>query len=63
MAGQKEYEVELQFTSGLVGYPARTNTGEEFIDGEEPVYGSKGDLKSLASPTSSRRPSRISMLG
>ncbi|KAK3743337.1 hypothetical protein QZH41_013912, partial [Actinostola sp. cb2023] len=63
MAGQKEYEVELQFTSGLVGYPSRTNTGDEFIDGEEPVYGSRVDLKSLNSPSSSRRPSRISMLG
>ncbi|EDO30431.1 predicted protein, partial [Nematostella vectensis] len=63
MAGQKEYEVELQFSSGLVGYPARTNTGEEFIDGEEPIYGSRADLKSIASPNSSRRASRISMMG
>ena len=46
--GQKEYEVELQFTSGLVSYPIRTKTGEEFVDGEQPVYGSVSDIASIA---------------
>lgn len=61
MAGQKEYEVELQFTSGILSYPSRTNIDEENIDGEEPIYGSRMDLKS--SPSSSRRGSRISGMG
>lgn len=61
MAGQKEYEVELQFTSGILSYPSRTNIDEENIDGEEPIYGSRMDLKS--SPSSTRRGSRISMMG
>ena len=52
--GQKEYEVELQFTSGLIGYPIRTKTGEECIDGEQPIYGSNTDLASIAA-------SRVSM--
>ena len=59
MAGQKEYEVELQFTSGLVSYPSRTNVDEEFIDGEAPIYGSRSDLKSAAAE-GQRRASRIS---
>lgn len=62
MAGQKEYEVELQFTSGILSYPSRTNIDEENIDGEEPIFGSRMDLKS-PSPSSSRRGSRISMVG
>ena len=52
--GQKEYEVEMQFSSGLVSYPIRTKTGEEFIDGEQPVYGSTTDMSSIAA-------SRVSM--
>ena len=51
MAGQKEYEVELQFSSGLVSFPVRTKTGEDFIDGEKPQYGSNPDF---ASPAVSR---------
>ncbi|KAK3732447.1 hypothetical protein RRG08_037451 [Elysia crispata] len=44
-AGQKEYEVELQFSSGLTGYPDRVQTGwEETRDGEEPEAGSSGDV-------------------
>ena len=44
-AGQKEYEVELQFSSGLTGYPDRVKTGwEEARDGEEPEAGSSGDV-------------------
>jgi len=47
MAGQKEYEVELQFTSGITGYPDRVKTGwEENKDGEEPVPGSTTDMAS-----------------
>ena len=62
MAGQKEYEVELQFSSGILSYPSRTNIDEENIDGEEPIFGSRMDLKS-PSPSSSRRGSKISMVG
>ncbi|XP_078356558.1 uncharacterized protein LOC144641416, partial [Oculina patagonica] len=62
MAGQKEYEVELQFTSGILSYPSRTNIDEENIDGEEPIFGSRMDLKSQ-SASSSRRGSKISMMG
>ena len=62
MAGQKEYEVELQFTSGILSYPSRTNIDEENIDGEEPIFGSRMDLMS-PSPSSSRRGSRISTMG
>ncbi|XP_035825164.1 uncharacterized protein LOC101851493 [Aplysia californica] len=44
-AGQKEYEVELQFSSGLTGHPDRVKTGwEENRDGEEPEAGSSGDV-------------------
>ena len=59
MAGQKEYEVELQFTSNLLGHPKRTKTGEELADGEEPVYGSHSDLQSPGS-RGSRRDSKAS---
>ncbi|XP_028404973.1 uncharacterized protein LOC114527499 isoform X2 [Dendronephthya gigantea] len=59
MAGQKEYEVELQFTSNLLGHPKRTKTGEELADGEEPVYGSESDLQSPAL-RGSRRGSKAS---
>ena len=44
MAGQKEYEVELQFSSGILAYPDRVNTGEEVHDGEAPVSGSLPDI-------------------
>ena len=59
MAGQKEYEVELQFTSNLLGHPKRTKTGEELPDGEEPVFGSHSDLQSQRS-RDSRRESKAS---
>ncbi|KAK7091940.1 uncharacterized protein [Littorina saxatilis] len=46
-AAQKEYEVELQFTSGLTGHPDRVKTGwEDNRDGEDPVPGSASDLSS-----------------
>ena len=37
LAGQKEYEVELQFSSGILAYPDRDNTDEARHDGEDPV--------------------------
>ena len=46
MAGQKEYEVELQFTAGLLSSPDRTRTQEENIDGEKAIFGSKSDMQS-----------------
>ena len=50
LAGQKEYEVELQFSSGMLSYPDRVNTGgEEYRDGEYPVPGSLPDLHSEGS--------------
>ena len=46
-AGQKEYEVELQFSSGLTGHPDRLKTGwEDNRDGEDPVPGSSSDVSS-----------------
>ena len=37
--------MELQFSSGLTGYPDRVKTGwEEARDGEEPEAGSSGDV-------------------
>ena len=46
-AGQKEYEVELQFSSGLTGHPDRLKMGwEDNRDGEDPVPGSSSDLGS-----------------
>ena len=44
MAGQKEYEVELQFTSGLLGAPTRTIAEEENIDGEKLIFGSRSEV-------------------
>lgn len=61
MSGQKEYEVELQFTSNLLGHPKRTKTGEELADGEEPVYGSHSDLQSQRSG-GSRPGSKVSSI-
>ncbi|XP_030829615.1 uncharacterized protein LOC582863 isoform X1 [Strongylocentrotus purpuratus] len=46
LAGQKEYEVELQFSSNLIGYPDRIKRAEEAIDGEEPIPGSQVDIAS-----------------
>ena len=46
-AGQKEYEVELQFSSGLTSHPDRLKTGwEDNRDGEDPVPGSSSDVSS-----------------
>jgi len=39
--GQKEYEVELQFSSVLANHPDRIHMdGEEYKDSENPVLGS-----------------------
>ena len=46
LAGQKEYEVELQFTSGLLAFPDRVRTAEESRDGEKALPGSLEDLQS-----------------
>ena len=35
LSGQKEYEVELQFSSGLLSYPDRVVNSEESVDGEK----------------------------
>ncbi|XP_078490654.1 uncharacterized protein LOC100184102 [Ciona intestinalis] len=35
LSGQKEYEVELQFTSGLLSHPDRIENSEEAVDGEK----------------------------
>ena len=41
IGGEKEYEVELQFSSALVNHPDRINLGgEEYKDSENPVLGS-----------------------
>ena len=37
LAGQKEYEVQLQFSSGILAYSDRDNTDEARHDGEDPV--------------------------
>ena len=49
MAGQKEYEVELGFTSGLLGAPDRTRNAGDNIDGEVAVFGSRSDINSSLS--------------
>ena len=41
--------MELQFSSGILAYPDRVNTGEEAHDGEEPVSGSLLDVNENAS--------------
>ncbi|KAJ8321997.1 hypothetical protein KUTeg_000468 [Tegillarca granosa] len=46
-AGQNEIEVELQFSSGLIGHPDRVNIGnEEYKDGEKPIPGSVASIQS-----------------
>ena len=37
LAGHKEYEVQLQFSSGILAYPDCDNTDEARHDGEDPV--------------------------
>nr|XP_002734565.1 PREDICTED: uncharacterized protein LOC100373469 [Saccoglossus kowalevskii] len=47
LAGQKEYEVELQFSSSILSFPDRIKGAEDPVDGELPVAGSRPDLNSL----------------
>ena len=47
MAGMKEYEVELQFTSALLGFPDRTHNEHSAVDGNDPVYGNEEQLNNL----------------
>ncbi|ELU07382.1 hypothetical protein CAPTEDRAFT_226170 [Capitella teleta] len=47
LAGQKEYEVELQFSSGMVAYPDRVNIGDEYRDGEAPLPGSIENMQAI----------------
>lgn len=43
----KEYEVELQFTSALLGFPDRTHDPHSSIDGNDPVYGDEDHINNL----------------
>lgn len=47
LAGMKEYEVELQFTSALLGFPDRTHDEHSAVDGIDPVYGDEEQLNNL----------------
>ena len=65
LQGMHEYEVELQFTSSLLGQPDRTHDEADVIDGNEPVhapdvdadgeelFSSTGDMRPLLSASSS----------
>ena len=46
LAGQKEFEVELHFTSSMIGYPDRVRSAEEYRDGEKPLPGSTSTMTS-----------------
>jgi hypothetical protein len=47
LAGMKEYEVELEFSSAMTAYPDRRRTGgDEYRDGEAPILGSQSDINS-----------------
>ena len=45
LAGQKEYEVELQFTSGLLGFPDRLQDTESAVDGNDPVVDQQDEVR------------------
>ena len=47
LAGMKEYEVELQFTSALLGFPDRTHDEHSAVDGNDPVYGDEDQVNNL----------------
>ena len=61
LAGMKEYEVELQFTSALLGFPDRTHDEHSAVcmcacacvcvcgvcDGIDPVYGDEDQVNNL----------------
>ncbi|XP_035658808.1 uncharacterized protein LOC118404007 isoform X3 [Branchiostoma floridae] len=61
LAGQKEYEVELQFSAQLLSHPDRVQDAEENRDGEDPLPGSRLDLSSRSSTGGSHRGSRVSL--
>ena len=48
----KEYEVELQFTSALLGFPDRTHDENSTVDGNEPVYGDEDPVNNLLTEVS-----------
>lgn len=52
IAGQKEYEVELQFSSQLMSFPDRVKGAEEAVDGEQPIPGSSLSVDSGGNYTS-----------
>ena len=43
----KEYEVELQFTSALLGFPDRTHDEHSVVDGNDPVYGDEDHMSNI----------------
>ena len=51
-----EYEVELQFTSSLLGQPDRTHDEADVIDGNEPVFVPDTDGDRIFSSTGDVRP-------
>ncbi|PIK53786.1 hypothetical protein BSL78_09280 [Apostichopus japonicus] len=53
IAGQKEYEVELQFSSQLMSFPDRVKGAEEAVDGEQPIPGSSLSVDSAGKIKSS----------
>ncbi|XP_013405388.1 uncharacterized protein LOC106170172 [Lingula anatina] len=61
MAGQKEYEVELQFLSGILSHPDRVNTGEEAKDGEEPIPGSHSNMGSTLTKEGAQSEAKLSL--
>lgn len=56
LAGQKEFEVELHFTSSMVGYPDRVRSAEEYRDGEKPLPGSTSTMDSDEGSSASLSP-------
>ncbi|XP_045180354.2 uncharacterized protein LOC123539694 isoform X3 [Mercenaria mercenaria] len=60
LAGMKEYEVELEFSSAMTAYPDRRRTGgEEYRDGEAPILGSQSDISSDMGSRSSLQSSEL----
>lgn len=51
LSGMHEYEVELQFTSGLLGYPDHTHDPWGAVDGNDPVFGGEREGALLPKPS------------
>merc|ERR1712142_1245361 len=51
LGGQKEFEVELNFTSSLLGHPDRLFGAEESRDGEQPEVGVESTLSDVVPST------------